>query len=268
MPLQEQSVSVRNIAVVRNFVDLRQIPPRRAALFPDPLSNHLLAALPDADWRRWRLELDLVELPLGQVLCQPGHLMRHAYFPTTAIVSLLHLLENGASAEIATVGNEGMVGISLITGGGSTPSQAVVQSAGQAFRISASTIKEEFNRSAAVLRLLLSYLQSRMTQTAQTAVCNCHHLLEQRLSRWLLGCLDRLQGNELAITQELLAHILGVRREGVTECTLKLQKLGLIHYRRGHLTVLDREGLEERTCECYAIVKKECERLRPERMAA
>ncbi|MCY1371095.1 Crp-like helix-turn-helix domain protein [compost metagenome] len=189
------------------------------------------------------------------------------YFPTNAIVSLLYVMENGASAEIAVVGKEGLVGIALFMGGETTPSRAVVQSAGKGYRLRAADIKEEFSRSGPVLHLLLRYTQALITQMAQTAVCNRHHSLDQQLCRWLLLSLDRLSGNELVMTQELIANMLGVRREGVTEAALKLQKLGMIRYARGHITVLDREALEERVCECYAVVKKEYDRLLPHRMA-
>ena len=229
----------------------------------DPRKNHLLAALPDAEWQRWLPQLEQIEMPLSQVLYESGIALSHVYFPTTAIVSLLDVLENGASAEIAVVGNEGLVGVSLFMGGESTPSRAVVQSAGQGFRLKAQTIKDEFNR-APVLHLLLRYTQALITQMAQTAVCNRHHSLDRQLSRWLLLSLDRLQGFELVMTQELIANMLGVRREGVTEAALKLQKVGLIRYARGRITVLDRKGLEKHTCECYAVVKKEYDRLLPE----
>jgi len=203
-------------------------------------------------------------MPLGQVLYESGATLKHVYFPTTAIVSLLYVMENGASAEIAVVGNEGVVGISLFMGGGSTPSRGVVQSAGHGFRMKAKTIKEEFDRSGPVLHLLLRYTQALITQMAQTAVCNRHHSLDQQLCRWLLLSLDRLEGNELVMTQELIANMLGVRREGVTEGALKLQKAGLIRYSRGRITVLDRPGVEQRTCECYAVVKNEYDRLLPD----
>jgi len=208
--------------------------------------------------------LEWVEMPLGQVLYESGATLKHVYFPTTAIVSLLYVMENGASAEIAVVGNEGVVGISLFMGGGSTPSRGVVQSAGHGFRMKAKTIKEEFDRSGPVLHLLLRYTQALITQMAQTAVCNRHHSLDQQLCRWLLLSLDRLEGNELVMTQELIANMLGVRREGVTEGALKLQKAGLIRYSRGRITVLDRPGVEQRTCECYAVVKNEYDRLLPD----
>jgi CRP-like cAMP-binding protein len=233
----------------------------------DPRQNHLLAALPDAEWQRWQPQLEPVELRLGQVLYESGSTLSHVYFPTTAIVSLLYVMESGASAEIAVVGNDGLVGISLFMGGGSTPSRAVVQSAGKAFRLGGPHLKDEFNRAGPVLHLLLRYTQALITQMSQTAVCNRHHSLDQQLCRWLLLSMDRLQGDELVMTQELIANMLGVRREGVTESALKLQRAGLIRYARGHITVLDRAGLESRTCECYAVVKKEYERLLPIRIA-
>ena len=206
-------------------------------------------------------------MPLGQVICESGSTLSHVYFPTTAIVSLLHVMANGASAEIAVVGYEGIVGISLFMGGGSTPSRAVVQSAGRGLRLKAEIMKEGFDRSGPVLHLLLRYTQALITQMAQTAVCNRHHSLDQQLCRWLLLSLDRLRGNELLMTQELIANMLGVRREGVTENALKLQQLGLIRYVRGHITVLDRAGLEARSCECYSVVKKEYDRLLPDQTA-
>ncbi len=229
----------------------------------NPRHNHLLAALPADEWARWQPMLEWTDLPLGQVLYESGNVQSHVYFPTTAIVSLLYVMESGASAEIAVVGNEGVVGISLFMGGGSTPSRAVVQSAGQGWRLKGQAIKNEFGRSGPVMHLLLRYTLALITQMAQTAVCNRHHSLDQQLCRWLLLSLDRLQGNELVMTQELIANMLGVRREGVTEGALALQKAGLIQYARGHITVLDREGLEQRTCECYAVVKKEYDRLLP-----
>jgi CRP-like cAMP-binding protein len=229
----------------------------------DPRQNLLLAVLPAAELERWLPNLEWVEMPLGQVLYESGSTLRHVYFPTTAIVSLLYVLENGASAEIAVVGNEGIVGISLFMGGESTPSRAVVQSAGAGFRLSAQLMKDEFNRAGPVLHLLLRYTQALITQMAQTAVCNRHHSLDQQLCRWLLLSLDRLPGPELVMTQELIANMLGVRREGVTEAALKLQHAGLIRYARGRISVLDRPGLEKRTCECYAVVKTEYDRLLP-----
>ena len=233
----------------------------------DPKSNHLLAALPNAEWLRWLPQLEWVKMPLGEVLYESGTQQTHIYFPTTAIVSLLYVMESGASAEIAVVGNEGAVGISLFMGGESTPSRAVVQSAGQGVRLKAPMIKDEFNRSGPVMHVLLRYTQALITQMAQTAVCNRHHSLDQQLCRWLLLSMDRLPGSELVMTQELIANMLGVRREGVTEAALKLQKAALIRYSRGHITVLDRQGLEKRTCECYAVVKKEYDRLLPDLQA-
>ncbi len=233
----------------------------------EPRNNQLLAALPAAEWERWLPQLEQVELPLGEVLYESGTTLSHVYFPLTVIVSLLYVMENGASAEIAVVGNEGLVGVSLFMGGQSTPSRAVVQSAGHGYRLNAQSMKDEFNRAGPVLHLLLRYTQALITQMAQTAVCNRHHTLDQQLCRWLLLSLDRLQGNDLVMTQELIANMLGVRREGVTEAALKLQKVGLIRYARGHISVLDRAGLEQRTCECYAVVKNEYDRLLPERLA-
>ena len=233
----------------------------------NPRKNHLLASLADDEWQRWLPLLEHVELPLGHVLYESGKTLSHVYFPTTAIVSLLYVLENGASAEIAVVGNEGLVGVSLFMGGGSTPSRAVVQSAGQGFRLKAKAMKDEFDRGGPVLHLLLRYTQALITQMAQTAVCNRHHSLDQQLCRWLLLSLDRLDGAELVMTQELIANMLGVRREGVTEGASKLQNAGLITYSRGHITVLDRPGLEQRTCECYLVVKKEYNRLLPAKTA-
>src|ERR1700683_5431082 len=206
-------------------------------------------------------------MPLAQVLYESGATLRHVYFPTTAIVSLLDVLENGESAEIAVVGNEGVVGISLFMGGKSTTSRAVVQSAGQGLRLKAEILKDEFDKAGPLLHLLLRYTQALITQMAQTAVCNRHHSLDQQLCRWLLLSLDRLPGNELIMTQELIADMLGVRPEGVTEAAMTLQRVGLIRYTRGHITVLDRPGLERRTCECYATVKKEYDRLLPPKIA-
>ncbi len=234
----------------------------------DPRLNHLLAALPEVEWQRWQPLLEWVSLPLGRVMYESGRTLSHVYFPTTAIVSLLYVMEDGASAEIAVVGNEGLVGISLFMGGESTTSRAVVQSAGEGWRLRAGAVKAEFERTGPVMHLLLRYTQALITQMAQTAVCNRHHSLDQQLCRWLLLSLDRLTASELVMTQELIANMLGVRREGVTEAALQLQKLGLIKYSRGHINVLDRAGLEARTCECYAVVKREYDRLLPERKAA
>jgi CRP-like cAMP-binding protein len=229
----------------------------------DPRANGLLRALPDADWARWEPHLERVGMSLGQVIYESGRPLSHVYFPIDAIVSLLYVMENGDSAEIAVVGHEGIVGIALFMGGESTPSRGIVQSAGRAFRMSASVIKEEFDRSGSVMHLLLRYTQALITQMAQTAVCNRHHTVDQQLCRWLLLSLDRLRGNQLVMTQDLIANMLGVRREGVTEAAIKLQKSGLISYVRGHITMLDRAGLEKRTCECYSVVKKEYDRLLP-----
>jgi CRP-like cAMP-binding protein len=234
---------------------------------PDPRMNDLLAALPQIEWERWFPQLECVDMVLGKVLYESGGTMSHVYFPTTAIVSLLYVMEDGASAEIAVVGNEGIVGVSLFMGGGSTPSRAVVQSAGQGFRLRADMLKDEFGKAGPVMHLLLRYTQALITQMAQTAVCNRHHSLDQQLCRWLLLSLDRLHGDELVMTQELIANMLGVRRVGVTDAALKLQRAGLIRYVRGHITVLDREGLEQRTCECYAVVKNEYDRLLPATLA-
>ena len=229
--------------------------------------NRLLAALGDEELRRFQPLLEPIDLPLGHVLYESGKTLSHVYFPTTAIVSLLYVLENGASAEIAVVGNEGLVGVSLFMGGGSTPSRAVVQSAGHGYRLKAKDMKDEFGRGGPVMHLVLRYTQALITQMSQTAVCNRHHTLDQQLCRWLLLSLDRIEGSELVMTQELIANMLGVRREGVTEGAAKLQNADLIKYSRGHITVLDRVGLEHRTCECYAVVKKEYDRLLPAKKA-
>ena len=208
-----------------------------------------------------RSHLEPTDLPLGHVIYEPGRLLDHLYFPTNAIVSLLYVMEDGASAEIAVVGNEGVVGISLFMGGETTPSRAVVQSAGRAYRLPARLMHTEFNRGGSLQHLLLRYTQSLITQMAQTAVCNRHHSVDQQLCRWLLLSLDRLSGTDLVMTQELIANMLGVRREGVTAAAGKLQKAGVINYRRGHITVLDRPTLETLSCECYAVVRRECDRL-------
>jgi CRP-like cAMP-binding protein len=231
----------------------------------EPRSNFLLAALPEAEWLRWQPLLEHVHMPLGQVLCEPRVTLTHVYFPTSSIVSLLYVMENGDSAEIAVVGCEGLVGVSLFMGGESTSSRAVVQSAGHGFRLKAQLMKDEFNRAGPVLHLLLRYTQALITQMTQTAACNRHHSLDQQLCRWLLLSLDRLRANELIMTQELIANMLGVRRESVTEAAFKLQQAGLISYARGHISVLDRSGIEKRTCECYAVVKSEYDRLLPEK---
>ena len=229
-----------------------------------PDQNHLLAALPAEERGRLIPHLELVPMPLGAVLYESGNELRHVYFPTTSIVSLLYVMRDGASAEIAVVGNEGIIGVALFMGGETMPNRAVVQSAGHAYRLKGHLLKQEFNRSGELQHLLLRYTQALLTQMAQTAVCNRHHSLDQQLCRWLLLSLDRLPSTELVMTQELIANMLGVRREGVTEAAGNLQKAGLISYRRGRITVLDRAGLEARACECYAVVKKEFDRLLPE----
>lgn len=232
-------------------------------LVTEPRQNRLLMGLPAAEYDRLLPHLELVPMGLGEVLYESGGLLKHVYFPTTSIVSLLYVMEDGASAEIAVVGNEGILGVSLFMGGETTPSRAVVQSAGYAYRLRADLLKMEFNRADALMRLLLRYTQALITQMAQTAVCNRHHSVEQQLCRWLLLSLDRLSGNELNMTQELIANMLGVRREGVTEAAGKLQRAGLINYTRGHIKVLNRSGLEMRSCECYRVVKAEFDRLLP-----
>jgi CRP-like cAMP-binding protein len=233
-----------------------------------PQQNRLLAALPATDLERLLPHLKLVPMPLGEVVYESGIVLRHVYFPTDSIVSLLYVMADGASAEIAVVGNEGVIGVSLFMGGETTPSRAVVQSAGHAYRLEGALLKEEFTRAGAMQHLLLRYTQALLTQMAQTAVCNRHHSLDQQLCRWLLLSLDRLPSNELVMTQELIANMLGVRREGVTEAAGHLQEAGLIKYSRGRITVIDRLGVEARTCECYAVVKKECDRLLPYLAAA
>ncbi len=228
---------------------------------PSPNHNHLLAALPTAEFESLAAHLQLVPLPLGEMLYEPGGQMPHAYFPTTAIVSLHYVMADGASAESAGVGNEGVVGVSLFMGGNTTSSAAVVQTAGHAYRLESRKLLEEFNRAGLMQRLLLRYTQALMTQMAQTAACNRHHSVEQQLCRWLLLTLDRMATNDLVMTQELIASMLGVRREGITEAAGNLQRAGVISYRRGHIAVLDRRGLEGRVCECYAVVKTELKRL-------
>jgi CRP-like cAMP-binding protein len=230
---------------------------------PDPQQNHILAALPQPERERLFPYLKLVSLPLGTALYESGDMLRHIYFPTDAIVSLLYVLKDGASAEIAVVGNDGAIGVALFMGGETTTNRAVVQSAGSAYQMTGVRLKEEFERHGELLHILLRYTQALITQMAQTAVCNRHHSVEQQLSRWLLLSLDRLSSAELTMTQELIANMLGVRREGVTEAAGKLQKLGVITYQRGHITVLDRPRLEQLCCECYAVVKQETDRLLP-----
>jgi CRP-like cAMP-binding protein len=234
----------------------------------DPRQNHLLAALPAEECARFFPHLELVPMPLGDALCESGIQMRHVYFPTTSIVSLLYVMADGASAEIAVVGNEGIVGVSLFMGGETTTSRAVVQSAGHAYRLTGQLLKEAFFLAGPMQRVLLRYTQALLTQMAQTAVCNRHHSVDQQLCRWLLLSLDRLPSNVLTMTQELIANMLGVRREGVTEAAGGLQRAGLIHYSRGKITVVDRPGLEARVCECYQVVKTEFDRLLPEIIVA
>ncbi len=229
----------------------------------DPHHNHLLNCLPEEEYQRLLPHLELVNIPLAEVIYESGDELRYVYFPTTCIVSLLYVMENGASAEIAVIGNDGIVGVALFMGGGSMPNRAVVQSAGYAYRMRGHLLMKEFNLFGAMLHLLLRYTQALITQMAQTAVCNRHHSVDQQLCRWLLLSMDRLPGNELTMTQELIANMLGVRREGVTEAAGKLQHAGLIQYSRGRITVLDRPGLEERVCECYQVVKNEADRLLP-----
>jgi CRP-like cAMP-binding protein len=229
-----------------------------------PRQNHLLAVLPRSESDRLLPHMEAVTLPLGDALYESGDRLNHVYFPTTAIVSLLSVMENGASAEIAVVGNEGIVGIALFMGGETMPSRAVVQSMGEAYRLNGKVLKQEFNRAGALQHLLLRYTLAMLTQMAQTAVCNRHHSVDQQLCRWLLLSMDRLPANKLSMTQELIANMLGVRREGVTEAAGKLQSAGLIHYSRGRITVLDRPGLEARVCECYNVVQQEFRRLLPD----
>lgn len=232
----------------------------------DPRRNHLLKALPPADYSRIEEHLEPTDMPLGHVLYESGSTLEHVYFPIDCIVSLLYVMEDGHSAEIAIVGNEGVVGVALFMGGETTPSRGIVQSSGQAYRLPGRFVKGEFFRAGAMQHLLLRYTQALLTQMAQTAVCNRHHSIEEQLCRWLLFSLDRLAANELVMTQELIGNMLGVRREGVTESAGKLQKLGLISYNRGRITVLDRPALERHSCECYAVVKREFDRLLPPTM--
>ena len=237
-------------------------------ILSDAFHNQLIAALPEAELARWLPYLEPADMPLGAVIYESGCEMTHMYFPTTSIVSLLYVTKSGASAEIAVVGHEGVVGLPLFMGGGSTPTRALVQSAGEGFRLAANLMLQEFERSGPVMHLLLRYTQSLITQMAQTAACNRHHSIDQQLCRWLLLSLDRLDSNELVMTQERIANMLGVRREGVTEAASRLHKAGIIAYRRGRILVLDRDRLEKRTCECYAVVRTECERLLPVTIAA
>ncbi len=229
-----------------------------------PRDNHLLAALPADVYKHILPNLELIQMPLGKIIYESGEELNYVYFPTDCIVSLLYVMENGASAEMAVIGNEGIVGLALFMGGDTMPNRALVQSAGFAYRLRAPLVKKEFDQNGPLMRLLLRYTQALITQMSQTAVCNRHHSLDQQLCRWLLLSLDRLNSNQLVMTQELIANMLGVRREGITEAAKKLQKAGLIEYRRGHITVLDRSGLEKRACECYQVVKEEFDRLLPE----
>lgn len=232
-----------------------------ASFHTTPNQNHLLAALPTDEYARIAAHLEPVAMPIGKMLYEPNEQLQYAYFPTTSIISLHYVMESGASAETAGVGNEGIVGVSLIMGGNTTPSSAVVQTAGEAYRLERKLLKQEFERAGSLQQLLLRYTQALMTQMTQTAVCNRHHSIEQQLCRWLLLTLDRLSSNDLIMTQELVASMLGVRREGITEAAGNLQRAGYIHYRRGHISVINRAGLEAHTCECYAIVKTEMHRL-------
>jgi CRP-like cAMP-binding protein len=241
-------------------------PPVKQTVLHTPGQNHLLAALSEAERERLYPHLRLVPMPLGQALYESGDVLRHVYFPLDCIVSLLYVLENGASAEISVVGREGLIGVALFMGGETTPSRAIVQSAGHAYRLDGQRLKDEFHRNGGLQLLLLRYTQTLITQMAQTAVCNRHHSVDQQLCRWLLLSLDRLPSDKLVMTQELIANMLGVRREGVTEAAGKLQKLGVIRYIRGHITVTDRPKLEQLCCECYSVVKRESDRI--ESMAA
>lgn len=245
--------------------DTQRPGPIRVLGAADARCNQLLAVLPDARWRYWLPQLEHVEMTSGQVLCESGQTPTHVYFPTTAIVSLVSVMLSGAAGEVAVVGNEGVVGISAFMGGDSTPVRAVVRSAGEAFRLDSQAMKDEFSHSEAVLNLMLRYTQALIAQMTQTSMCNRHHSVDQQLCRCLLLTLERLRGNELLMTQELISNVLGVRREGITEAAHKLQLAGLIRYSRGHINVLDLEGLEQRACECYAVVKTEYDRLLPNR---
>lgn len=230
--------------------------------------NQLFHSISNVEWDRLLPNIEAVDLPLGKILCEPGMKMPYVYFPSTAIVSILHELENGSMSEVAAVANEGLLGFSIFLGGGTTSSTAMVRIAGLGYRIKSSILLQEFNQSAPLMHLLLRYTQAVMTQMTQTAVCNRHHLLEQQLCRFLLTNLDRVSSNEIVMTQELIARSIGVRREGITEAALKLQADGLISYNRGHITILERTGLEKRSCECYKVVKKEYDRLLPEKISA
>jgi len=257
-------VSYLHIGVYRTG---KEVAVQEASAGPDPRQNHLLSVLPTTEYARLLPLLELAELPLGKAVYESGEHLNHVYFPTTAIISLLYVLENGASAEISVVGNEGVVGIALFMGGETTLNRAIVQSAGQAYRLKGQLLLQEFNRAGALQHLLMRYTMALLAQMSQTAVCNRHHSVDQQLCRWLLLSLDRLSSNELSMTQELIADMLGVRREGVTEAAGKLQTAGLIRYSRGLITVVDRPGLEARVCECYEVVRKEFRRLLPDTVA-
>ncbi len=259
--LRSRSGTLRALSNKRGPRALNTLKVLKVDTNPDPRQNHVLDALPPLERDRLLPFLKLVPMPLGKVLYESGAALRHIYFPTDSIVSLLYIMQDGASGEIAVVGNEGAIGVSLFMGGESTPSRAIVQSAGFAYRLTGAHLKQEFSRHGELLQVLLRYTQSLITQMAQTAVCNKHHSLDQQLCRWLLLSLDRLSGNELKMTQELIANMLGVRRESVTEAAGKLQKLGAIRYVRGTITVLDRPRIEELSCECYGVVKRETDRL-------
>jgi CRP-like cAMP-binding protein len=250
-------------AVSNNLAYNRTVAKERSIPSPDPRANRLLASLPESDYQILAAQLERMPMPLGMAVYESGSAQGFVYFPTDSIVSLLYVLENGASTEIAVTGNEGLVGISLFMGGESTPSRAVVQGAGHGYRVRGAALRQLFESSGDVQHLLLRFTQALITQMTQTAVCNRHHAVDQQLCRWLLLMLDRLSSNEVLMTQELIANMLGVRREGVTEAAGKLQAEGLIEYRRGRITVLDREHLEARVCECYAVVKREYDRLLP-----
>jgi CRP-like cAMP-binding protein len=255
---------LRTPVPARRLAPLHLCDARCAAPAAGPRDNHLLAALRAADLQNWSHRLELVQMPLGQVLCESGRGFSHVYFPTSAIVSLLTVTADGACVEIATVGNDGVIGVALLTGGMSSNERAVVQSAGQGYRLSSQLLLTEFKRGGAVMQLMLRYTQALLTQVAQTAACNRHHSVDQQVCRLLLLSLDRVQGSRLQMTQELLAGKLGVRRESVTAVALALQRAGLIRYARGCIEVLDRAGLEDRACECYGVVRLECDRLLPQ----
>jgi CRP-like cAMP-binding protein len=255
--------SMRPAAPIRQPHSLHHRSVLAAPAEAGPRGNRLLAALPTADLQRWSRHLEWVDMPYGQILCEPGCSFHHVHFPTSSIVSLLNLTADGDSAEVATVGNDGVVGAPLLMGSPSTSTRAVVQSAGQGYRLRSQVVLDEFNRGGAVMQLLLRYVQALVTQVAQTAVCNRHHSVDQQVCRLILLSLDRVEGNSLQMTHELLAGKVGVRRESVTASAVALQRAGLIRYARGHIEVLGRAGLEDRTCECYGVVKVECDRLLP-----